>query len=239
MRGSIAEDYERRYADLANRIGNLERPERAPKSLKPLEDRFDTLYDRVSALEARCHQLEHERAASVQSQIADLQERVGELEERCAIYIPVGTTLDDHRDKERPVKPPELVRCEDYQHCIAVCSTSAAGDHRSPHQRRPDCGQPCDHGKARCIPVPASPVDAIPDVPTPVGTEAFRAALMGHTRELSEAYGYLAAAPDASAIDAEPLERLAGVACAIRDAYELARCGENEAADKKLREIEW
>lgn len=145
-------------------------------------------------------------------------------------------------DLSSPSKPaPELVICEDYQHCFAVCCYTAEGDHRRPHERRPDCErQHCDHGKARCIPVPASPEVAIPDVPTPVGTEAFHQAIAKHMRIVGDKFAFLGGSWRLKRVGTmATLERLAGVACTLRDAYELARVGEQEQADEKLREIEW
>lgn len=136
---------------------------------------------------------------------------------------------------QEPKPAPEMVQCGNSECVFAYPQCT----HRGPHEHHLSCDHSTCIGKGTCVPVPASPVAAIPDVPVPVVTEAFRETLMGHTRELSEAYGYLAAAPDASAIDAESWEHLAGVACVLRDAYELARTGEQEQAEEKLREIEW
>lgn len=218
---------------------------------------------RITAIEARCHELEHDRAASVQEQIVDIQERVGALEAMTGAttaeyawvddgrvhviprdapsevrYAPV----DDHRDTERPVQPaPELVvvQCESAQSCQYPCGLRPGYlSHRAPHERTEACRLPCRGGGSRCIPVPASPEVAIPDVPVQVGTEAFREALAGHMEELSQGYGYRGRM-DAALMGVESWEHLASVACTLRDAYELARTGKTEAAEEKLKEITW
>lgn len=121
---------------------------------------------RLTAIEARCHALEHDRAKGVQSQIADLQERVKTLENERSQevrYAPV----DDRRDKERPHKPePELAPqwvCEKAKECT-VCAPA----HRRPHGHRPNCDIRCDAG-GRCQPIPDVEEMASRDMSTPQG----------------------------------------------------------------------
>lgn len=243
-----SDDLERRDLEREAQMERLEKLE----AWHAEQPGIDRLMLRVAALEARCHELEHGRAKGVQSQIADLQERVGALEQQArqpaqmmgesreahieAILQAVRQApVDDHRDTERPGQM--MVQCPN-SGCKFLCG-SGNNNHRTPHVYRTECGEECQYTGARCQPVPASPVAAIPDVPTPVGTEAFRRVLAGHMQELSGGYCWSADHLPDGIHGIEYLERLAGVACTLRDAYELARCGEQEQADEKLREIEW